>query len=180
MYLFSCASFFWSHISSHTSKNAYSEKRSRNRTDPCLGHLDPTESVLKIQHAGFPESSEDNFLSIWGMMWNVHPTESNCNSPSATLEVLLVQRRCTEVLVLALSALPRVDVTTHCWEGRLAQSCEQCNSNSAAQCHTRGTRLATGFIAAGCCPADTANLLQLWMPISQRRFRGCCRALSRR
>jgi len=53
-------------------------------------------------------------------------------------------------------------------EGRLAQSHKQCASSRAAQCHTRGTRLTTGFIGVGCCPADTATLLQLWMPFSQR------------
>lgn len=78
-----------------------------------------------------------------------HPAESKRNSPSATLKVLLVHRRCTAISALALSVLPRVDVVTHRHEGRLAQSCEQCTSNSAGQHHTRGTRLVTGLIAAG-------------------------------
>lgn len=138
--------------------------------DPCLGHLNPIESVLKMR---LPKCWISRV--IWRQFFK------HLRDDSATAHLLFWKFCwCTEVLVLALRVSPFVGVTAHHGEGRLAQPCDQCIRNKAAQCRARSTCLTTQFNAAGCCPADTKNLLQLWMPMKSELVRGCWGPLSRR
>ena len=118
----------------------------------CLGHLDPIESITKmgLPTYWFSRVIGREYLKHLSDEVKCYPTESIQQHPISHFESLAgAQEMHRNASVGSECAVP-CRCHTRCWKGGLAQSCEQCTSNSAAQCRTRGTGLATGFIAVGC------------------------------